>query len=268
MGIPAIQDLIPRPLATNLSGLRCFSMPAKHDGEGARPRDPSPSSFSVCSPSPPSYRSIAVLTITLGLAARLASMPIDGLARRWGAEEKDIEQEVRPTPAGDQLPGAPTVVRRFGDAGHHAALSTLLEVLEAESDERGQRRTDRLLKASRLLPGRPSRRSTARGSRAASSQTRRNRVRASSSKRAANVLCFGLPGRGKTHAACALGHALVRQDTPSSTRPPSASCRISSPRSGPGPPARCRSSTRSTSSSSTTSATSSRARTRSRSSSP
>ncbi len=28
--------------------------------------------------------------------------------------------------------------------------------------------------------------------------------------RADNVLCFGLPGRGKTHAAAALGHALVR----------------------------------------------------------
>lgn len=108
VGIPAIQDLIPRALATNLSGLRCFSMPAKHDGEGAPPRDPSPSSFSLCSPSPPSYRSIAMLTIAMGLAARLASMPIDRLARRWGAEEKDIEQEVRATPPGDQLPGAPT----------------------------------------------------------------------------------------------------------------------------------------------------------------
>jgi DNA replication protein DnaC len=29
-------------------------------------------------------------------------------------------------------------------------------------------------------------------------------------ERAANVLCFGLPGTGKTHAACALGHALVQ----------------------------------------------------------
>jgi DNA replication protein DnaC len=28
--------------------------------------------------------------------------------------------------------------------------------------------------------------------------------------RAANVLAFGLPGVGKTHAACALGHALVQ----------------------------------------------------------
>src|SRR5262249_43374830 len=28
-------------------------------------------------------------------------------------------------------------------------------------------------------------------------------------ERAANVLCFGLPGVGKSHAACALGHELV-----------------------------------------------------------
>ncbi len=30
-------------------------------------------------------------------------------------------------------------------------------------------------------------------------------------ERSDNVLCFGLPGRGKTHAAAALGHALVRR---------------------------------------------------------
>jgi DNA replication protein DnaC len=28
-------------------------------------------------------------------------------------------------------------------------------------------------------------------------------------ERAVNVLCFGLPGTGKSHGACALGHALV-----------------------------------------------------------
>jgi DNA replication protein DnaC len=30
-------------------------------------------------------------------------------------------------------------------------------------------------------------------------------------ERAQNVLCFGLLGRGKTHAAAALGHALVQR---------------------------------------------------------
>ena len=33
---------------------------------------------------------------------------------------------------------ATEVVRRFDDAGHHAALRTLLEVLEAEADERAR----------------------------------------------------------------------------------------------------------------------------------
>lgn len=52
-------------------------------------------------------------------------------------------------------------------------LPTLLQVFEAEADERAKRRTDRLLRASRLSPGKT--------------------------------------GRGKTHAAAALGHALVQR---------------------------------------------------------
>jgi DNA replication protein DnaC len=106
---------------------------------------------------------------------------------------------------------AAEVVRRFDEAGHHAALGTLLEVLEAESDERGQRRTDRLLKASRLLPGKTF--DTLDRSRIPRGVITKLDELASGDflERAANVLCFGLPGRGKTHAACALGHALVRR---------------------------------------------------------
>lgn len=106
---------------------------------------------------------------------------------------------------------AAEVVRRFDEAGHHAALGTLLEVLEAESDERGQRRTDRLLKASRLLPGKTF--ETLDRSRIPRGVITKLDELASGDflERAANVLCFGLPGRGKTHAACALGHALVRR---------------------------------------------------------
>jgi len=106
---------------------------------------------------------------------------------------------------------ATEVIRRFTDAGHEDALPTLLEVLEAELDERGQRRTERLLKASRLPPGK--------------TLETLDRVRLPRHvvpkldelatgeflDRADNVLCFGLPGRGKTHAAAALGHALVRR---------------------------------------------------------
>ena len=103
------------------------------------------------------------------------------------------------------------VVRRFCDAGHDAALPVLLEVLEAEQGERAQRRTDRLLKASRLPPGKTME---------TLDRTRLPRTVAlkldelatgAFLERAHNVLCFGLPGRGKTHAASALGHALVRR---------------------------------------------------------
>src|SRR5262249_53760783 len=45
---------------------------------------------------------------------------------------------------------AAEIIKRLTDAGHPDALGTLLEVFEAEADERGQRRTERLLRASRL----------------------------------------------------------------------------------------------------------------------
>lgn len=106
---------------------------------------------------------------------------------------------------------AAQIVGRFTDAGHEAALRTLLEVLEAEADERAQRRTARLLKTSHLPHGKTF-----------DSLDRSRLPRGVALKlddlasgdfleRADNVLCFGLPGRGKTHAAAALGHALVQR---------------------------------------------------------
>jgi DNA replication protein DnaC len=106
---------------------------------------------------------------------------------------------------------AAQVSRRFSDAGHQDALPTLLEVLEAEADERGQRRTDRLLKASHLPPGKTF--DTLERARVPRTVITKLDELASGDflERADNVLCFGLPGRGKTHAAAALGHALVRR---------------------------------------------------------
>ena len=106
---------------------------------------------------------------------------------------------------------AAEVTRRFAAAGQSDALGTLLEVLEAEADERGQRKTERLLRASRLPPGKT-----------LESLDRARLPRQVVAKldelatgdfieRAQNVLCFGLPGRGKTHAAAALGHALIQR---------------------------------------------------------
>src|ERR1700721_4400544 len=106
---------------------------------------------------------------------------------------------------------AAEVVRRLDDAGHHDALPTLLEVFEAEADERAQRRTERLLKMSRLPAGKT-----------LETLERARLPRPVIAKldelstgefldRADNVLCFGLPGRGKPHGAAALGHALVQR---------------------------------------------------------
>ena len=106
---------------------------------------------------------------------------------------------------------AAEVVRRFTDAGHADALATLLEVLEAEADERGQRKTERLLRASRLPPGKTfetlDRTRVPRGVMAKLDEL----ATGDFLERAQNVLCFGLPGRGNTHAAAALGHALVQR---------------------------------------------------------
>ena len=106
---------------------------------------------------------------------------------------------------------AAEVARRFTDAGHDDALPTLLEVLEAEADERGQRKTERLLRASRLPPGKTletlDRTRLPRGVMAKLDEL----ATGDFLERAQNVLCFGLPGRGKTHAAAALGHALVQR---------------------------------------------------------
>jgi DNA replication protein DnaC len=103
------------------------------------------------------------------------------------------------------------VVKRFSSAGHEAALPTLLEMLEAEADERGQRRTERLLKTARLPPGKTF--ETLDRTRVPKQVMLKLDQLASGDfvDRADNVLCFGLPGRGKTHAAVALGHALVQR---------------------------------------------------------
>lgn len=122
----------------------------------------------------------------------------------------DMGTRLRELCASFRLPTfAIEVIRRLTDAGHEAALPTLLQVLEAEADERGQRRTERLLKASRLPPGKTlDTLDRARVPRAVIAKLD-ELATGTFLDQAHNVLCFGLPGRGKTHAAAALGHALV-----------------------------------------------------------
>ena len=104
-------------------------------------------------------------------------------------------------------------VHRFTAAGHGDALATFLEVLEQEAEDRKQRRINRLRRESRLPSGKTW------------ETFEHNRVplalrqqldhlppflaQGSFVERGVNVLAFGLPGTGKTHALCALGHRLV-----------------------------------------------------------
>lgn len=104
---------------------------------------------------------------------------------------------------------AAELVSRFTTAGHDEALALLAEVLELEADSRKERRIDRLRRASKLPAAKTF------------DSLDRERVpkpallkvqelaRGEFLDRADNVLLFGLPGVGKSHLACALGHALV-----------------------------------------------------------
>ena len=107
-------------------------------------------------------------------------------------------------------------VTRFTAAGHGDALATFLEVLEQEAEDRRHRRINRLRRESRLPSGKTwetpvftgqalRARSDAPGAAAATGSS----AQGSFVERGVNVLAFGLPGTGKTHARCALGHRLV-----------------------------------------------------------
>ena len=98
---------------------------------------------------------------------------------------------------------------RFAAAGHADALLTLLEVLEQEAEDRRQRRIIRLRRASKLPVGKTW--DTFEHDRVpvALRQQLGELVDGSFVERGVNLLAFGLPGTGKTHAMCAIGHRLV-----------------------------------------------------------
>jgi DNA replication protein DnaC len=101
------------------------------------------------------------------------------------------------------------MTKRFLDAGCDQALVVLAEVLEVEAQARRERRVDRLRRASRLPPAKTFETlDAARVPRNVLIQAR-ELARGHFVDRADNVLLFGRPGVGKSHLACALGHALV-----------------------------------------------------------
>jgi DNA replication protein DnaC len=101
------------------------------------------------------------------------------------------------------------LVSRFVDAEQQPALPLLLEVLELEAEERRDRRTTRLRRASKLPPGKTF--DTLDAGRLPPALVRQLHALAEGDflADATNVLAFGLPGVGKSHAMCAIGHALV-----------------------------------------------------------
>ncbi|MCX8252301.1 MAG: IS21-like element helper ATPase IstB [Dehalococcoidia bacterium] len=104
--------------------------------------------------------------------------------------------------------------RRFVADGHPEALKTLAEVFEMEAGSRSDRRVQRLRKESHLPPGKTF----------ATLETERlppalrhklsELALGNFALEAQNVLAFGLPGTGKTHAMAAVGHALVDAGRP------------------------------------------------------
>jgi DNA replication protein DnaC len=116
---------------------------------------------------------------------------------------------------GFKLPtAAAEVSRRVVEAGYEELLPLLAEIFELEQQDRSQRRVERLRRASRLPPGKTF--STFDEARlpAPLAHKLRELARGAFLDRAVNVLAFGLPGTGKSHAACALGHALVEAGHP------------------------------------------------------
>lgn len=103
------------------------------------------------------------------------------------------------------------LVSRFVQAEQQPALPLLLEVLALEAQERHERRITRLRRPSKLPPGKTF--ATLDEGRLPAALVRRLHELADGDflADATNVLAFGLPGVGKSHAMCAVGHALVER---------------------------------------------------------
>lgn len=104
---------------------------------------------------------------------------------------------------------AEQMTRRFLDADCDQGLVVLAEVLEVEAQVRRERRCDRLRRASRLPPAKTFDTLDADRVPRPVLIKARELARGDFAERADNVLIFGRPGVGKSHLACALGHALV-----------------------------------------------------------
>jgi DNA replication protein DnaC len=104
---------------------------------------------------------------------------------------------------------AQELVPRVTQAGHLAVVPVLVEVFDAEAEARRERRLARLRYAACLPPGKTF--DTLDAGRLPLPIVQRLQELATGAflETATNVLAFGLPGVGKSHALCAVGHALI-----------------------------------------------------------
>lgn len=122
-----------------------------------------------------------------------------------------VAQRLTELLTGFKLPTAATeMVPRFAIAGQAGVLPLLVEVLELEAGDRKQRRIDRLRRSSGLPPGKTFDALDEARLPKPLVQQLKELGQGAFLERAVNVLAFGLPGVGKSHAACAVGHALVQ----------------------------------------------------------
>ena len=103
------------------------------------------------------------------------------------------------------------VVQRFQADQQGSALKTLLAVFELEASDRHQRRVNRLRRASKLPAGKTWENLDRSRFPAKLQQQLEDLVTGDFVDRAANVLAFGLPGTGKTHAMAALADRLIEE---------------------------------------------------------
>ena len=104
---------------------------------------------------------------------------------------------------------AQAMTRRLTEAGHAEALPMVLAVFEQEHEGRHQRRVERLRRAAQLPPGKTFATLDEVPLPRALLAKLRELAKGLFLDRATNVLAFGRPGVGKSHALAALGHALI-----------------------------------------------------------
>jgi len=104
---------------------------------------------------------------------------------------------------------AEEMVPRLTQAGQQAAVPVLVDVFDAEAETRRQRRIARLRRASRLPPGKTFETLDAGRLPLPIMQRLQELATGAFLDTATNILAFGLPGVGKSHALCAVGHALI-----------------------------------------------------------